>query len=89
MFWDGPTGPVDASQFDDGPEQEEPPDAGSSTPSESGSTQEDLDDALRRVVLDDIAGTRDALGRAGFSESEANRLIFERQRPREEGRRRN
>jgi hypothetical protein len=90
MYWDQPT---DASQEQASvPEPEEPPDNAEepsppkplSAPPER-EPDEHLHDALRRVVLDDVAGYEQALRDAGFSEAEARRLVFERMRPREEG----
>jgi hypothetical protein len=47
-----------------------------------------LNQALRRIEGDDVAAWQRLLEAAGFSPSEAQRLIFERLRPRDEGRRR-
>ena len=101
MYWDQPTGasqelpeeqrPMSSAESPpDEPAPEAPAanDAPATTTTELPASNEDaaLRVALSRIVLGDTAGWRAALRDAGFSEAEAGRLIFERLRPRDEGR---
>jgi hypothetical protein len=96
MYWDGPTGPADSPHYEDGAEDDESSETADSseardygTASADNAPEDALQEALQRVVLEDTPALRQALEAAGFSSSEANRLIFERRRPRAEGLTRN
>lgn len=90
MYWDQPT---DLSQ-EEPDEQSRTDDSADDAAAEAAADADDVDQtpegqlrhALSRVVLDDAASWRKALKDAGFSDEESRRLIFERLRPRGEGR---
>ncbi len=93
MYWDQPTEPAESA--DPSVEQPKRPrrrsrpaaSASGETPGEQVShPEQQLREALDRVVLDDIGHWEEALRSAGFSHAEVRHLIFERLRPRDEGR---